>query len=44
MDNLNNNEKLHFSKLYCKCSKCQIKHIVKSDKKIIINKTPSSAK
>lgn len=42
MDNAN--EKKLFSPLICNCNKCQIKHIVKSGKKIIINPTPSSSK
>lgn len=40
----NDNEKKLFPPIICKCYKCQIQHIVKSDKKIIINPTPSSSK
>ena len=40
----NDNEKKLFPRIICNCNKCQIKHIVKSDKKIIINPTPSSSK
>ena len=40
----NDNEKKLFPPVICKCNRCQILHIVKSQKKIIINPTPSSAK
>ena len=38
------NDKKLFPLIMCECCKKQIKHIVKSDKKIIINPTPSSSK
>lgn len=41
---MDNNKNKIFPKLYCNCNKCQIKYIQKSDKKIIINPTPSSSK
>ncbi len=38
------NKKKIFPIIYCQCCKGQIKHITKSEKKIIINPTPSSTK